>query len=112
MEKITVGEIVHAARHARGWTTRMVSRRCGIDADTISKLERGQAARMFEKAIKILQALQLDLNIVAREITGKHGYADIIRLMADDDLSKLIGEMHAEKTRRADREHGSDISSA
>lgn len=59
---LTFGEFIKNAREAKGLLQREVAVRANVEQAYISKVERGEREPSLTNAIKICQALHIDIN--------------------------------------------------
>lgn len=60
MDLVRLGELIRAVRKEKGWSQDELAERSGLNASTISLLERGKHAPELGTLMRIVEALGMD----------------------------------------------------
>ena len=59
-----LGAVINTARRSRKWSQAELAKRVGLHQPKISEIERGKSGVNFETILKVIAALQLNINII------------------------------------------------
>jgi HTH-type transcriptional regulator/antitoxin HipB len=65
-----IGNVIRVARRRKGWSQTDLAKRAGLRQETISIIETGYASTKLHNLLAILAALDLELQIAQRSVSG------------------------------------------
>jgi HTH-type transcriptional regulator / antitoxin HipB len=79
------GGVVRAERKRRRWTQAVLAERSGVSRAWLARFETGHPAASLEQVFRVLAPLDLDLSVVARQISPAE--AEVLAAIAEQDQS-------------------------
>lgn len=64
-----LGEAVHVARLAKGWSKQKLADACRVSRETVLNIERGTSQPRFVFFLKLVDVLKLDTTVILKQET-------------------------------------------